>query len=101
MTILIATLFLLQAKSPDRELQGPAAKCGAEIPWVTDLDEACEKSKAAGKPILWWVDGVDGSPMDRKLVVRKYMLCGPWMMPDVVSIVSRRFIPLRMPSDGK
>ena len=76
MTLALIVL-LFQAKPPDRDLQGPAAKCGTEIPWVTNLEEAVKQSKTTGKPILWWVDGIKGSPMDRKLVIRKYMLAGP------------------------
>lgn len=101
MQLTLALLAILaQAKSPDRPLQGPAAKCGTEIPWVDTLDAAVAEAKKTGKPILWWVTDVAGSTMDRKLVVRKYMLSGPWMMPDVVSIVSTRFVPLRLAADG-
>ncbi len=100
MTLTLA-LLLLQAKSPDRPLAGSAEKCGTEIPWLTDMEEAVRESKRTGKPIFWWVTKVDGSPMDRKLVLLKYMLSGPWMMPDVVSIVTRRFVPLRMDAEGR
>ena len=98
MQALAIALFLTcaQAKAPDRELAGAAAKCGSEIPWVTSLTEAQKQSKATGKPILWSVSRVEGSPMDRKLVVEKYMLSGPFMMPGVVEMVTEKFVPLRL-----
>ena len=98
MTLLL--LLLLQAKSPDLPLQGPAAKCGTEIPWQTDRNKALALSKKSGKPVLWWVTSIPRSPMDRKRVLHKYMLSGPWMMPDIVFLASNHFIPLRAASDG-
>ena len=98
MTLIL--LLLLQAKSPDLPLQGPAAKCGTEIPWQTDRNKALALSKKSGKPVLWWVTSVPRSPMDRKRVLHKYMLSGPWMMPDIVFLASNHFIPLQAASDG-
>src|SRR5678816_2590491 len=99
MTSLLFALaaLLAQAKAPDREPQGLAAKCGTEIPWLESLTEAQKQSKATGKPIAWWVTRIEGSPMDRKLVLEKYMLSGPFMMLGVVEFLSRDFIPLRLP----
>jgi hypothetical protein len=37
--------------------------------------------------------------MDRKLVLEKYMLSGPWMMPGVVELLRERFVPLRLVGD--
>src|SRR5689334_11171478 len=94
--LLVGTL-LAQQKTPDRELQGLAAKCGSEIPWVESLTDAQKASKDTGKPIAWWVSRVESSPMDRKTVLEKYMLSGPFMMPGVVELMSKDFIPLRLP----
>jgi len=94
-----ALLLLLQQKTPDKELQGLAAKCGSEIPWLTSLNDAHQQSKASGKPIAWWVTTLDGSPMDRKLVIEKYMLSGPFMMPGVVELLAQNFVPLRLEGD--
>ncbi|HUR37938.1 MAG TPA: hypothetical protein VM222_00480, partial [Planctomycetota bacterium] len=93
---ILATLSA-QQKAPDRELQGLAAKCGTEIPWLESLTDAQKQSKATGKPIAWWVTRIEGSPMDRKLVLEKYMLSGPFMMPGVIEFLSRDFVPLRLP----
>jgi hypothetical protein len=96
---LLGVLLLAQQKNPDRELQGLAAKCGTEIPWLDSLTEAQKQSKATGKPVAWWVTFIEGSPMDRKLVLQKYMLSGPFMMPGVIEILSRDFVPLRLPGN--
>lgn len=93
---LVLILAFTQQKTPDREMKGDAAKCGSEIPWVTSLNDAHRQSKATGKPIAWWVTRIEDSPMDRKLVLEKYMLAGPFMMPGVIDLMSTQFIPLRL-----
>ncbi|HEV3026382.1 MAG TPA: hypothetical protein VG457_02360, partial [Planctomycetota bacterium] len=95
LALLLGTL-LFQQKTPDSEFKGLAAKCGSEIPWLDSLTEAQKESKASGKPIAWWVTKVEGSPMDRKIVLEKYMLSGPFMMPGVIDLMSREFVPLRL-----
>ena len=89
-----------QEKSPDRKLEGLAARCGTEIPWADSLAEAQKRSRETGRPIAWWVPTLQNSPMDRKLVVEKYMLAGPFMMPGVVDLLSNRFVPLRLAGDA-
>src|SRR5258706_1470884 len=89
-------ILLAQAKTPDGEMRGEAADGGSEIPWLTSLNEAHQQSKASGKPIAWWVTHIEDSPMDRKLVLEKYMLAGPFMMPGVIELMGRDFIPLRL-----
>src|SRR5262249_2533483 len=81
------------------DLSGLAAKCGSEIPWLDSLTDAQKASKSSGKPIAWWVTRIESSPMDRKLVLEKYMLSGPFMMPGVIDLLARDFIPLRLPGD--
>jgi hypothetical protein len=96
-SIAIALLLALaQEKTPDRELKGEAAKCGSEIPWLTSLNDAHQQAKATGKPIAWWVSRIEDSPMDRKLVLEKYMLSGPFMMPGVIDLMKKYFVPLRL-----
>lgn len=85
---------LLQDRSPDRDLEGPAARCGLEIPWVRSLEEAQRRSRETGRPIAWWIPTLEGSPMDRKKVIEKYLRTGPLMMPVVVELMSQVFVPL-------
>lgn len=93
---LVLTLLFGQAKTPDREFKGPAAQCGSEIPWLLSLNEAHRQAKATGKPIAWWIPRIEDSPMDRKLVLEKYWLSGPFMMPGVIDLLSQEFVPLRL-----
>ncbi len=101
MTLLaaVAVALLAQGKPADRELQGAAAKCGSEIPWVESLSDAQKAALASGKPIAWWVTKVESSPMDRKLVLEKYMQSGPFMMPGVIELLSAEFVPLKLPGN--
>lgn len=94
--MLLLLLLAVPQKSPDLPLKGAAAACGTEIPWTSSLAQAQALAKESGRPILWWVPYLDDSPMDRKRVVEKYMLAGPWMMPRVVELVRQRFVPLRL-----
>ncbi len=96
---LIAVCLLVQDDNRDRPT-GAAAKCGSEIAWRTSVDEAVPEAKKAGRLILWYVPTVQGTPMDRKSVVDNYAMMGPWMMRDVVDLVSRKFVPLRMAGRG-
>ena len=93
---LLALILALQAKSPDLPLKGAAAACGTEIPWTTSLAEARKLAKESGRPICWWVPWLDDSPMDRKRVIEKYMLSGPWMMPRVIDLLRNHYVPLRL-----
>ncbi|HLF93147.1 MAG TPA: hypothetical protein VJB14_06785 [Planctomycetota bacterium] len=102
MKALALTLVLLAAqdkKTPDKPLQGIAAKCGTEIPWLTSMTDATVKARATKRPIAWWVPTLEGTPMDRKLVLERYMLAGPFMMPGVVELLRDRFVPLRLAGD--
>jgi len=96
MPSILLLLIALQAKTPDRPLQGAAARCGSEIPWAASLEEAQRIARESERPIAWWVPTLEHSPMDRKLVVEKYMLSGPFMMPRVVGLLRDRFVPLRL-----
>jgi hypothetical protein len=89
-------LIALQAKAPDAPLRGAASKCGSEIPWTLTLEAARAASKESGRPVCWWVTTLDGSKMDRVLVLENYMLAGPWMMPRVVELMRGHFVPLRL-----
>jgi hypothetical protein len=97
--LLLGLLLAQEKKTPDKPLQGPAAKCGTEIPWLASMSEAIARAKETKRPVAWWVPTLEGSPMDRKLVLEKYMLSGPWMMPGVVELVKERFVPLRLTGD--
>jgi len=73
-----------------------AAALLSQIDWKASLDDA-----KGDRPVLWYVHTVRGTKMDRKDVVDDYMKYGPWMMPDVVELVSRRFTAVRTPARGE
>lgn len=98
--MLLLAALLAQERAPDRRLEGLASKCGAEIPWAPSLEEARKRSRETGRPIAWWIPALKGSPMDRKLVIEKYLLAGPLMMPDVVDLLSKDFVPLLQPGEA-
>lgn len=94
------TLALLLVAPALAQESDPVRRCGSEIPWKRSIEEASVEARTSGRPILWYVPTVDGTAMDRKDVVEDCMRCGPWMMRDVVSIVTRRFIPVQAPARG-
>jgi hypothetical protein len=97
--LVLALLLAQDKKTPDKPLQGVAAQCGTEIPWLESMADALAKAKETKRPVAWWVPTVEGSPMDRKKVLAKYMLSGPFMMPGVVELLRDRFVPLRLVGD--
>lgn len=101
MTTLLVLLALLQRGSEDKSLPD-----FGEIQWLADEDDAVEKAEEQKKPILWYPaspDGkqaVAGAQMDRKIVLDNYMRAGPWFAKDVVDLINRKFVPLRVKASG-
>lgn len=94
----LALALQAQERPPDRPFEGPAALCGSEIPWAESLEDALQRARRTGRPVAWWIPFVEGSPMDRKLVLEKYLRAGPLMMPRVVAALSDHFVPLWSPA---
>ncbi len=102
MRILLAALAALLFTPQDTRDKptGLALKCGSEIAWLSTAEEASAEARKSGRLILWYVPTVAGTPMDRQNVVDNYANMGPWMMRDVVELVNRKFVPLRMSAKG-
>lgn len=75
--------------------------CGTDIPWRDDVDAALADAKAQKRPVFWYVPTVGRSPMDRKKEIDGYMMSGPFSDPDVASILSRKFIPVKQVARGE
>lgn len=99
------------------------SKCDSEIPWISDgtilidceqlgnrpknyrvdraalLAKAKEKAAAEGKPILWYCPRIPGGHMNRAQVLDQYMKVAVFTDPDVVALVTKCFVPLRMCCD--
>src|SRR5580765_5874504 len=95
--MLLPALLLSLCAAQDYPL---ADRCGSQIPWTSTAEEAAARAKADRKLILWYVHTVENTAMDRKDLIDDYMKMGPWSMPDVVELVKRKFIALRMPGKG-
>ena len=87
--------------SKDRKAPSPtAARCGSGIAWHKDLAPALVQAEAEGKPVLWYVPTVAGSPMDRKAELDRYLAAGPFQQPEIVALVGARFVALKLVPKG-
>ncbi|MHC4607331.1 MAG: hypothetical protein ACYTAF_10455, partial [Planctomycetota bacterium] len=92
-----AAAIILLLFAQDRDL---SKDCGSEIRWETTVARALARARKDKKPVCWYVDTVANSPMDRTGVVDDYMMMGPFMAPDVVDVLNRRFVPVRTSAAG-
>lgn len=88
---------VLQQETP---LQDVVKKCGSEVKWANKLDECYETAKEKKKIILWYVPRLKGKHMYNPSPLDLYMTSGPFTNPDIITLVNRKFIPVRMNSDG-
>lgn len=72
-----------------------ALRIGTAVDWQPDMEAAVAKSRETGKPIFWYVPTINGTFMDRKPEIDRYMLAGPFSWPDVIEDLNQRFIPVR------
>ena len=70
-------------------------RIGNAINWEPDFASAIAKSNATGKPIFWYVPTLHGSFMDRKQVIDRYMLAGPFSWPDIIDVINQHYVPVR------
>jgi tetratricopeptide (TPR) repeat protein len=99
------------------------ARCGTQIEWLTDgvklpdgesigrrapkpttdraelLEQAKKKSAEVKRLILWYVPRTSGGHMNRATLLDGYLKAVAWSDPDVVELVRRKFVPLRMSAD--
>jgi len=78
----------LKAAQREAELKRLAARCGNEVDWAKDWDDASARSKASGKPVLvvaWFLQAfaLDNTPRT-----------STFMDEDVIALVNARFVPL-------
>ncbi|MCC6671804.1 MAG: hypothetical protein IT458_12130 [Planctomycetes bacterium] len=78
-----------------------AARAGTAVQWRADLAAALVEAKEQGRPVFWYVPTVQGSPMDRKDVIDRYMMAGPFSWPEAIALLNRRFVPVRAVARGK
>lgn len=120
------SVFALTALAPFLPFQDPdpadlMKRCGSQIQWMADIEtprdrqrgtrdgpdrprllqQALERARESNRLVLWYVYGVDGRHMYRYPVVEVYAQTALWTDPDVVDLVNRKFVPLRMHADLK
>ncbi len=94
--LLTATALAQNSTRKERPAPGPlAAKVGTAIAWRDDVETAIAESKRTNKPVFWFVPTVARSPMDRKVVIERYLLGGPFSWPSTIALLEREFIPVR------
>lgn len=78
-----------------------ASQCGTAVKWRGDLAEAFRESQSTGKPIFWYVPTIGGSFMDRKKVINRYLLAGPFSWPGISELLNENFIPVQASAAGE
>lgn len=112
--ILLVSLFLVEQ---DQEIRRLWRKCGSEIQWIKDeppqrtdaprapsdtrdrselWKQALAKAKETNKPILLYLYRIDGRQMYRAACLDNYMQVSIFTDPDIVSLVNRRFVPVKL-----
>ncbi|MEZ5979915.1 MAG: hypothetical protein R3F34_17120 [Planctomycetota bacterium] len=72
-----------------------AARAGRSIAWFDDVDAALAKAKETGEPVFWYVPTIDGTYMDRKVEIDRYMLSGPFSWPRTVALLGEHYVAVR------
>ncbi|MDB4533465.1 terpene cyclase/mutase family protein [Vicingaceae bacterium] len=90
---------IAQQKNSTRKIRvkpsSMAAKVGTAISWQESVDDALKLSKETGKPVFWYVPTLNGTFMDRKKEIDRYMMSGPFSWPQIISMLNERFIPVK------
>ena len=93
--IFLLAIIPLHAQGPPRRTVYES-KCGSEIPWLEDFEEAAALAKKEKKPIFWFVPTSYRTPMDRRQELYWNMMAGPFSDPVVVDYIKERYIPLKV-----
>ncbi|MEW6742294.1 MAG: hypothetical protein AB1486_06010 [Planctomycetota bacterium] len=90
--ILIALLLPAAARGedPDPEtLKALAARCGSEVDWVSNWEEAARRAREEEKPVLVLFRSLAGFDIPDSAML------GPFMNPDIIELVRERYVALR------
>ncbi len=72
-----------------------SARAGTGVAWEEDVEAALERSRETGKPVFWYVPSVRGTFMDRKPVIDRYMMAGPFSWTSTIQLLNGNFIPVK------
>lgn len=76
-----------------------SSRIGQGVSWQKDLDTALERSAETGKPVFWYVPTLQGSFMDRKPVIDRYMMAGPFSWESTRKLINENFVPVKAAPD--
>ncbi|MFK7742366.1 MAG: hypothetical protein AB8H80_18780 [Planctomycetota bacterium] len=89
----------LRAQNSGAKIRPPlgemAAQAGMGVKWRKDVDSALAESKRTGKPVFWYVPAISRSPMDRKPVIDRYMMGGPFSAGSVLLLLQEYLVPVK------
>ncbi len=98
LSLILSTDALAQTNSTKKLRVVPntqSMRIGSAVKWQPDFDSAVATARETGKPIFWYVPTLDGSFMDRKPEIDRYMQAGPFSWPDIVDVINEHYIPVR------
>ncbi|MEM9412871.1 MAG: hypothetical protein AAGA30_17300, partial [Planctomycetota bacterium] len=72
-----------------------AAQAGMTVQWRRNLEQAMDESLRKSKPVFWYVPTVEGTFMDRKIEIDRYMMAGFFSWPHLADGINQNFIPLK------
>lgn len=102
---LLAGTAALPAQNSTRKLRATpsatAARAGSAVQWREDPAAALAEAQQKSLPVFWYIPTVQGSPMDRKDVIDRYLMAGPFSWPAIVRLLNERTIPLRAVARGE
>lgn len=73
----------------ERRLRAAAERCGSEVQWAQSWEEAAERARRESKLVLAVVRALPGFDISDETLTESFM------DPDVIELVSERFVPLR------
>ncbi len=92
--------FGLVAGNQESNHKDLAAKCGSEIEWHKSLSDGYGVASELKKPVLWYVPSISGGHMYNRGPLDPYMKVGVFTPPEIVDLVKRKFVAVRMESKG-
>jgi tetratricopeptide (TPR) repeat protein len=100
-SVCLLSLGILFAQQEDQKRAVPklgklAKRCGKQIKWIKKFKKAKTKAIQSGRLILAYIYRIKRSPMEKVRELEAYMDAGPWVNPDIVELVRRKFVTAKV-----
>ena len=96
--ILILILIALASAVPGQKIRPKPTDltlaCGTGIQWAHNAESAFETARSQNRLVFWFIPTVPGSRMDRKDVIRHYMMSGLFQDGDIEALLNAQFVSL-------